>query len=64
VIDNAIVTDHVKHDGLGAVDPVRMKQTIEMVAKSFNIPAADVSSTYSPDYLPPRAELSLPSSRQ
>ena len=64
VIDNAVVTDHVKHDGLGAVDPERMKQTIEMVAKSFNIPAADVSSTYSPDYLPPRAELSLPQTQR
>jgi NitT/TauT family transport system substrate-binding protein len=60
VIDNAIVTDRVRRDGLGAVDPERMKQTIEMVAKSFNIPAADISSVYSPDYLPPRAELRLP----
>jgi NitT/TauT family transport system substrate-binding protein len=60
VIDDAIVTDRVKRDGLGAVDPERMKQTIAMVAKSFNIPAADTSSVYSPDYLPPRAELRLP----
>jgi NitT/TauT family transport system substrate-binding protein len=60
VIDDAIVTDRVKRDGLGAVDPERMKQTIAMVAKSFNIPAADMSSVYSPDYLPPRAELRLP----
>ncbi len=60
VIKNAIVTDQVKRDGLGAVDPERMKQTIEMVAKSFNIPAADMSSVYSPDYLPPRDELRLP----
>jgi NitT/TauT family transport system substrate-binding protein len=60
VIDDAIVTDRVRRDGLGAVDPERMKQTIEMVAKSFNIPAADISSVYSPDYLPPHAELRLP----
>jgi hypothetical protein len=60
VIDDAIVTDHVRRDGLGAVDPERMKQTIAMVAKSFNIPAADMSSVYSADYLPPRAELRLP----
>jgi NitT/TauT family transport system substrate-binding protein len=60
VIADAIVTDRVKRDGLGAVDPERMKQTIEMVAKSFNIAAPDISSEYSLDYLPPRAELRLP----
>jgi hypothetical protein len=37
-----------------------MKQTIEMVAKSFNVPAPEISSVYNPDYLPPRAELRLP----
>jgi NitT/TauT family transport system substrate-binding protein len=60
VLHDAIVTDQVKRDGLSAVDPERMKQTIAMVAKSFNIPAADVSSVYAADYLPPRAELRLP----
>jgi NitT/TauT family transport system substrate-binding protein len=60
VIEDAILTDRVKRDGLGAVDPERMKQTIEMVAKSFNIPVPDISSVYSPDYLPPREELRLP----
>jgi NitT/TauT family transport system substrate-binding protein len=60
VIDNAIVTDRVRSDGLSAVDPERMKRTIEMVAKTFNIPVPDISSVYSPDYLPPRSELRLP----
>jgi NitT/TauT family transport system substrate-binding protein len=60
VIDNAIVTDPVRRDGLSAVDPARMKQTIEMVAKSFNVPAPEISSVYNADYLPPRAELRLP----
>jgi NitT/TauT family transport system substrate-binding protein len=60
VIDNAIVTDRVRGDGLSAVDPERMKRTIEMVAKTFNIPPPDISSVYSPDYLPPRTELRLP----
>ncbi len=59
VIKNAIVTDRVKRDGLGAVDPDRMKQTIEMVAKTFNIPALDAASVYRPDFLPPRAQLQL-----
>jgi NitT/TauT family transport system substrate-binding protein len=59
VIKHAIVTDRVRREGLSAVDPDRMKQTIEMVAKTFNIPPLDVAAIYRPDYLPPRAELQL-----
>jgi NitT/TauT family transport system substrate-binding protein len=59
VIKNAIVTDRVKREGLSAVDPERMKQTIEMVAKTFNNPVLDIASIYRPDYLPPRAEMRL-----
>jgi hypothetical protein len=36
-----------------------MKQTIEMVAKTFNIRPLDAAEIYRPDYLPPRAELQL-----
>ena len=60
VLKNAIVTDHVKREGLSAVEPERLKQTIEMVAKTFNLPAIDAASIYRPDYLPPRSELRLP----
>jgi hypothetical protein len=59
VIKHAIVTDRVRREGLSAVDPDRMKQTIEMVAKTFNIPVVDVGTIYRPEYLPPRAELML-----
>jgi NitT/TauT family transport system substrate-binding protein len=59
VIKNAVVTDHVKREGLSAVDPERLKHTIDMVAKTFNIPAPEPSEVYRPDYLPPRAELRL-----
>ena len=59
VIKNAIVTDRVRRDGLSAVDPDRLKQTIEMVAKAFNMPVLDAASIYRPEYLPPRAELQL-----
>jgi NitT/TauT family transport system substrate-binding protein len=59
VIKNAIVTDRVKREGLSAVDPDRLKQTIEMVAKAFNMPVLDAASIYRPEYLPPRAELQL-----
>ena len=59
VIRNAIVTDRVRREGLGAVDPERMKQTIAMVAKTFGSPTPDIAAVYRPDYLPPPAELRL-----
>ena len=59
VIKHAIVTDHIRQEGLSAVDPDRMKQTIEMVAKTFDFQPMEVAATYQPDYLPPRAELRL-----
>jgi NitT/TauT family transport system substrate-binding protein len=59
VINNAVVSDHVKREGLSAVDPERMRKTIEMVSKTFNIPLADEASVYRADFLPPRAELRL-----
>jgi NitT/TauT family transport system substrate-binding protein len=59
VIKHAIATDRVRREGLSAVDPERMRQTIEMVAKTFNLPKLDVGAIYHPDYLPPRAELQL-----
>jgi NitT/TauT family transport system substrate-binding protein len=60
VIKNAIVTEHVKREGLSAVDDVRLKQTIDMVAKTFNLAPIDPASIYRPEFLPPRAELRLP----
>ena len=60
VIKHAIVTDRVKRGGFGTVDADRMRETIDMVAKTFNIPALDVGAIYRSDYLPPRSELRLP----
>jgi NitT/TauT family transport system substrate-binding protein len=59
VIKNAIVTDRIKRDGLSAVDPERLQQTIAMVAKTFDIPVLDIASVYRADYLPPRTALQL-----
>lgn len=59
VIRNAIVTNRVRREGLGAVDPDRMKQTIAMVAKTFGSPTPDIAAVYRPDYLPPPGELRL-----
>jgi NitT/TauT family transport system substrate-binding protein len=60
IIRNAIVTDEVRRNGLGTVEPGRLQATIDMVAKTFAIPAPAASSIYRADFLPPRADLMLP----
>ena len=59
VIKNAILTERVRRDGLGAVDPARMARTINMIAETFKLPALAIQSIYRSDYLPPQAELQL-----
>jgi NitT/TauT family transport system substrate-binding protein len=59
VIKNAVLTDHVRREGLTAVEPDRMRETIDMVVKTFNIPVVDPASVYRADFLPPRAELKM-----
>ena len=59
VIENSILTEHVRREGLGAIEPERMQETIEMVARTFDFPAPEASSIYTDTYLPPRDELGL-----
>jgi NitT/TauT family transport system substrate-binding protein len=59
VIANAIVTEHVKKEGLSAVDIGRMKKTIDIVTTTFKTPPVEAASIYHTEYLPPRSELML-----
>jgi NitT/TauT family transport system substrate-binding protein len=59
IIKNAILTERVRRDGLGAVDPTRMEHTIRMISETFKLPAAALSSVYRADFLPAQAELQL-----
>jgi len=59
VIENAILTDHVKRAGLSAVEPERLAQTIAMISQVFSVAALDPRQAYRPDFLPPSAELML-----
>jgi NitT/TauT family transport system substrate-binding protein len=59
VIKNAIFTERVRRDGLGAVDPERMEHSIRMIGETFKLPAVGLSSIYRADYLPPQAQLQL-----
>jgi len=36
-----------------------MRETIDMVVKTFNIPVVDPASVYRADFLPPRPELKM-----
>jgi NitT/TauT family transport system substrate-binding protein len=59
ILKNAVVTDAVRRNGLGSVEPPRLKETIDMVAKTFAIAAPDPASVYRADFLPARAALML-----
>jgi NitT/TauT family transport system substrate-binding protein len=59
ILKNAIVTDEVRRNGLGFVDPARLKATIDMVAKTFAIRPADPASVYRADFLPAHSALML-----
>jgi len=54
IIANAIVTDETRRNGLGSVVPARLQATIDMVAKTFGVPAVDPAAVYRDDFLPPR----------
>ena len=54
IIANAIVTDETRRNGLGSVVPARLQATIDMVAKTFGVPAVDPASVYRDDFLPAR----------
>ncbi len=59
VLDNAILTDHVKQAGLSSVEPARLEQTIAMISKVFDVPAADPQKIFRPEFLPPTSDLML-----
>ena len=57
IIKNAVLTEDVKRAGLGAINPAHLKQTIDMVTSTFNLPVLEPGLVYRPDYLPPQSEL-------
>lgn len=61
IIDNGVLTPHVKANGMSAVVPARLTKTVQSVTESFQVPMVDVASLYRSDFLPPKDELMLPS---
>jgi NitT/TauT family transport system substrate-binding protein len=60
VLHQAIATPEVIAHGFSSVDPARLKQTVDAVTTSYDLPAIDAAELYHPEYLPPRAELAFP----
>lgn len=59
-LDWSIVTPWVREKGLGQVDPVRLKKSMQEVAAALDIPAPDIADVFSAQYLPPRDKLMIP----
>ena len=53
VVREAIVTERVRRNGLGAVDPERLRRTIATITEAFGVPPIDPTALYRADYLPP-----------
>lgn len=59
-IDNNVLTDEVKANGMGGIDEARMQKAIDQVTYAFGIeekPA--VSDVFTPEFLPPAEERML-----
>ncbi|MGG5810026.1 ABC transporter substrate-binding protein [Falsiroseomonas sp. CW058] len=59
-MQRVVVTDHVRANGLSSVDMARLQDGIRAVESSFGLPERlRADQVYTPDFLPPRAELSI-----
>jgi len=59
-LERCIATPHAHANGLSAVDPGRMQRGIRAVEESYGLPARlQAGEFYTPEFLPPRAELAL-----
>jgi NitT/TauT family transport system substrate-binding protein len=56
-LDWSVVTPWVRKNGMGQVDPVRLKKSMQEVSSALSIPAPDVAEVYTTKYLPPAAKL-------
>ncbi|WGF87348.1 ABC transporter substrate-binding protein [Marinivivus vitaminiproducens] len=57
VLDRAMLTDNVKANGFGAIEPERMAKAVAVVADAYGIAQPPAAETlYTDAYLPPAAE--------
>jgi NitT/TauT family transport system substrate-binding protein len=55
----AVLTPHVKANGLSNIDPARLNSSIIQIADAMDFPAPMSSSVWTADYLPPQQELAV-----
>ena len=53
VVHEAILTERVRRDGLGALEPARLERTIATITNAFGLPTIDAGALYRADFLPP-----------
>jgi NitT/TauT family transport system substrate-binding protein len=53
VVREAILTERVRRDGLGALERARLDRTIATITQAFGVPAIDADQLYRADFLPP-----------
>lgn len=59
-LDNLIISEESRANGIGAVDMDRLTRSIGIIAEAYELPAVpDAASVYSPAFLPPAAERML-----
>jgi NitT/TauT family transport system substrate-binding protein len=52
----AILTPHVKEEGLSQINPERLKTMLPQIAKAIDIPVPAMEEIWTDAYLPPKAE--------
>lgn len=56
-LDWSVLTPWVRKNGMGQVDPARLKKSMLEVSTALSIPQPDVAEVYTTKYLPPSAKL-------
>ncbi len=55
----AVLTPHVKQNGLSNIDPDRLNHSIAQIAEAMGFATPPSSSVWTADYLPPQSELAV-----
>ncbi|PZP25843.1 MAG: taurine ABC transporter permease [Pseudomonas kuykendallii] len=55
----AVLTPHVKQNGLSNIDPARLNRSIEQISEALGVERPLTSQVWTADYLPPQSELTV-----
>lgn len=64
-LERMLVTPEVEKNGLGAIDPARLEQTLKQTAEGFGLKSTPaIADIFTDQFLPPKEERALPSDRK